>query len=48
MNETRKDAYQLINRVSEAQLSGLVRFLETIVDPWQWRCATPPGRRNGD
>lgn len=30
---TRQHAHQLIDRMPEAQLSGLVRFLETIVTP---------------
>lgn len=33
MSDTRQLAHQLIDRLPEAQLSGLVRFLETIVDP---------------
>ena len=33
MNDTREHAHQLIERLPEAQLSGLVQFLETIVDP---------------
>lgn len=33
MSDTRQHAHQLIDRMPEAQLSGLVRFLETIVDP---------------
>ena len=33
MNDTREHAHQLIDRMPEAQLSGLVQFLETIVDP---------------
>jgi hypothetical protein len=33
MNDTRQHAHQLIDRLPEAQLSGLVQFLETIVDP---------------
>ena len=33
MNDTRQHAHQLIDRRSETQLSGLVQFLETIVDP---------------
>jgi hypothetical protein len=32
-NDTRQLAHQLIDRMPETQLSGLVRFLETIVDP---------------
>jgi len=33
MNETRELAHELIDRLPETQLSGLVQFLETIVDP---------------
>ena len=33
MSDTRQHAHQLIDRLPEAQLSGLVQFLETIVDP---------------
>lgn len=33
MSDTRQHAHQLIDRMPEAQLSGLVQFLETIVDP---------------
>ena len=33
MNDTRQHAHQLIDRRPETQLSGLVQFLETIVDP---------------
>jgi hypothetical protein len=33
MSETREHAHALIDRLPEAQLSGLVRFLETIIDP---------------
>lgn len=33
MSETRQHAHKLIDRLPEIQLSGLVRFLETIVDP---------------
>lgn len=33
MNDTREHAHQLIDRMPEAQLSGLIQFLETIVDP---------------
>lgn len=33
MNDTRQHAHQLIDRMPETQLSGLVQFLETIVDP---------------
>jgi hypothetical protein len=33
MNDTRQHAHQLIDRMPETQLSGLVQFLEAIVDP---------------
>lgn len=33
MADTRQIAHQLIDRLPEAQLSSLVQFLETIVDP---------------
>ena len=33
MNDTRQHAHQLIDRLPETQLSGLVIFLKTIVDP---------------
>lgn len=33
MSDTRQHAHQLIDRLPETQLSGLVQFLETIVDP---------------
>lgn len=33
MSETRQHAHDLIDRMPEPQLSSLVRFLETIVDP---------------
>ncbi len=33
MTDTRELAHQLIDRLPETQLSGLVQFLETIVDP---------------
>ena len=33
MTDTRQHAHQLIDRMPETQLSGLVQFLETIVDP---------------
>ena len=34
MTDNRGHAHQLIDRLPEAQLSGLVRFSETIVDPF--------------
>lgn len=33
MSDTRQHAHELIDRMAEAQLSGLVQFLETIIDP---------------
>jgi len=33
MSDIRQNAHQLIDRMPETQISGLVRFLETIVDP---------------
>jgi hypothetical protein len=33
MTDTRELAHQLIDRLPETQLSGLVQFLKTIVDP---------------
>jgi hypothetical protein len=33
MNDTREQAHQLIDRLPETQLSALVGFLESIVDP---------------
>ncbi|MEO8099907.1 MAG: hypothetical protein ABI811_19570 [Acidobacteriota bacterium] len=33
MSDTRQHAHQLIDSLPETQLSGLVQFLETIVDP---------------
>jgi hypothetical protein len=33
MNDTRQHAHELLDRLPETQLSGLVQFLETIVDP---------------
>jgi hypothetical protein len=33
MNRHREHAHELIDRLPEPQLSGLVQFLETIVDP---------------
>jgi len=33
MSDTRQIAHDLIDRMPEAQISGLVQFLETIVDP---------------
>ena len=33
MSDTRHQAHHLIDRLPEAQLASLVKFLETIVDP---------------
>lgn len=33
MSDTRQHAHHLIDRLPETQLSGLVQFLETIIDP---------------
>jgi hypothetical protein len=33
ITDTRRHAHQLIDRLPETQLSGLVQFLEMIVDP---------------
>lgn len=33
MNDIREHAHELIDRMPETQLSGLVQFLETIVEP---------------
>lgn len=33
MNETREQAHQLIDQLPDTQLSGLVQFLQSIVDP---------------
>jgi hypothetical protein len=33
MRNTRQHAHQLIDRMPETQLAGLVHFLETLVDP---------------
>jgi hypothetical protein len=33
MSDARQDAHQLIDRMPEAQLHGLVQFLRTIVEP---------------
>ncbi len=42
MTETRQIAHQLIDRLPETQLSGLVRFLETILDPVTAALANAP------
>lgn len=42
MSETRQLAHELIDRLPEAQISGLVRFLETIVDPVAAALANAP------
>ena len=33
MTDTRQTAHDLIDRLPETQLTGLVQFLETIIDP---------------
>jgi len=33
MSDTRQHAHELIDRMPETQLAGLVQFLESIVDP---------------
>jgi hypothetical protein len=33
MSDIRQHAHRLIDRLPESQISGLVRFLETIIDP---------------
>ena len=33
MNDAREHAHELIDRLPETQVSGLIGFLETIVDP---------------
>lgn len=42
MSDTRQRAHELIDRLPETQLSGLVRFLETIVDPVQAALVNAP------
>lgn len=42
MSDTRQLAHALIDRLPETQLSGLVRFLETIVDPAAAALANAP------
>ena len=42
MSDTRQHAHQLIDRMPEMQLSGLVQFLETIVDPVTAALRTAP------
>lgn len=42
MSDTRQLAHDLIDRLPEMQLSGLVRFLETIVDPVAAALASAP------
>jgi hypothetical protein len=39
---TRQHAHELIDQLPEAQLSGLVRFLETIVEPVSYALANAP------
>ena len=33
MSDNRRHAHQLIDRLPETQIAGLVQFLETIIDP---------------
>lgn len=40
--DTRQHAHELIDRLPEAQISGLVRFLETIVEPGSRRFVDAP------
>jgi hypothetical protein len=42
MSDTRQLAHDLIDRLPESQLSGLVRFLETIIDPVATALANAP------
>jgi len=42
MSDTRQLAHDLIARLPETQLSGLVRLLETIVDPVAAALANAP------
>jgi len=42
MSETRQVAHELVDRLPETQLSGLVQFLETIVDPVAAAIANAP------
>jgi len=42
MNDYRQHAHQLIDRMPETQLSGLVHFLETIVEPVSYTLANAP------
>ena len=42
MGDPRQQAHQLIDRMPETQLSGLVQFLETIVDPVASALANAP------
>ncbi|HZU26762.1 MAG TPA: hypothetical protein VFA04_14650 [Bryobacteraceae bacterium] len=42
MSDTRQIAHELIDRLPETQLSGLVHFLETIVDPVAVALANAP------
>ncbi len=42
MSDHRQHAHQLIDRLPESQLSGLVRFLETIVEPVSYSLANAP------
>lgn len=40
--DTRQHAHELIDQLPDAQLSGLVRFLETIVEPVSYSLANAP------
>lgn len=42
MSATRRHAHQLIDRMPETQLSSLVQFLETIVEPAFYSLANAP------
>ena len=42
MSDTRQHAHELIDRMPETQLSALVQFLETIVDPVTAALRNPP------
>jgi len=42
MSNTRQVAHGLIDRLPETQLSGLVQFLETIIDPMAASIANAP------
>jgi hypothetical protein len=40
--DTRQHAHELIDQLPEAQLSGLVQFLQTIVEPVSYTLANAP------